>query len=200
MHHAFCLLIITVSDWYCKWLNRKQLEIHGCILSTVANDTLLLKHQAISIPSADFIFLALDQLHTKIFHLQGTLLENKITFWKYSPSYLRLTWGIRLVDGTHLVTYDRNMYRMGMVDMEFCLFKYSIVHLVDFGWFLWHAYRCHVVFLHDIHAPSGTAAWVTDQYKTSVVFGMHWTVLIRDMPSCDRTSHVKYRELTTWQV
>ena len=34
-------------------LTRKQLEMHGCILSTVATDVLVLKHQAISTDSAD---------------------------------------------------------------------------------------------------------------------------------------------------
>ena len=31
----------------------KHLETHGCIVSTVATDALVLKHQAISIPSTD---------------------------------------------------------------------------------------------------------------------------------------------------
>ena len=34
-------------------LTHKQLEQHGCILSTVATDALVLKHQAISTHSAD---------------------------------------------------------------------------------------------------------------------------------------------------
>ena len=34
-------------------LTHKQLETHGCILSTVATDALVLKHQAISIRSVD---------------------------------------------------------------------------------------------------------------------------------------------------
>ena len=34
-------------------LTHKQLETHGCVLSTVAADGLVLKHQAISIHSAD---------------------------------------------------------------------------------------------------------------------------------------------------
>ena len=36
-----------------SWLTHKELEMHGCILSTVANDALVLKHQAISIHSAE---------------------------------------------------------------------------------------------------------------------------------------------------
>ena len=34
-------------------LTHKQLEIHGCVLSTVATDALVLKYQAISVHSAD---------------------------------------------------------------------------------------------------------------------------------------------------
>ena len=34
-------------------LTYKQLEMHECILSTVATDDLVLKHQTISIHSAD---------------------------------------------------------------------------------------------------------------------------------------------------
>ena len=34
-------------------LTHKQLETHGCVLSTVATDNLVLKHQAISTHSAN---------------------------------------------------------------------------------------------------------------------------------------------------
>ena len=34
-------------------LTPKQLEMHGCVLSSVATDDLVLKHQAISTHSAD---------------------------------------------------------------------------------------------------------------------------------------------------
>ena len=36
-----------------KWLTRKRRETHGCVVSTVATDAMVLKHQAISIHSAD---------------------------------------------------------------------------------------------------------------------------------------------------
>ena len=39
----------------CQILTPKQLEMHGCWRSTVATDDLVLKHQAISIHSADYI-------------------------------------------------------------------------------------------------------------------------------------------------
>ena len=45
-HHFFTLLT-------------HKLEIHGCILSIVATDALVLKHQAISIHSADLVFVVL---------------------------------------------------------------------------------------------------------------------------------------------
>ena len=51
-------------------LTHKQLETHGCILSTVATDTLALKHQDISIHSTCKIPTALDQFETKTLHLQ----------------------------------------------------------------------------------------------------------------------------------
>ena len=64
-------------------LAHKQLE-NGCVLNTAATDALVLKHQAISIHSADWIFIGLDQFHTEISHLQGkwTALKGNITFWK----------------------------------------------------------------------------------------------------------------------
>ena len=42
-----------------------HLETHGCVCSTVAADVLVLKHQAISIHSADEVFILLDQLKKK---------------------------------------------------------------------------------------------------------------------------------------
>ena len=41
----------TVLVW--KLLTHEQLEMHGCLFSTVATDALVLKHQAISIHSVD---------------------------------------------------------------------------------------------------------------------------------------------------
>ena len=55
-------------------LTHKQLEMHRCILSTIATDALVLKHQAISIHSADKIFIVLGQFHTKMSQLNGTIL------------------------------------------------------------------------------------------------------------------------------
>ena len=46
-------------------LTLKHRETHGCIVSTVATDTLVLKHQAISIHNADQPFFILDQFHIK---------------------------------------------------------------------------------------------------------------------------------------
>ena len=51
-------------------LTHKQLEMHWCIISTVATDTLVLKHQAISIHNAEQVIIVLDQFHMKILHLQ----------------------------------------------------------------------------------------------------------------------------------
>ena len=43
--------------------------MHGGLVSTVATDALVLKHQAIGIHNADLIFIAMDQFPIKIFHL-----------------------------------------------------------------------------------------------------------------------------------
>ena len=51
-----------------------------CIISTMDTDALVLKHQGISIHSADLLFLILDKFHTKILHLQQTILETNNTF------------------------------------------------------------------------------------------------------------------------
>ena len=61
-------------------LTNKLLQTHRCILSTLATDPLLLKHQAISIHSADQISIALDQFQTKILHSWWTLETNE--HWK----------------------------------------------------------------------------------------------------------------------
>ena len=83
------------STFLDKWgglvfLTPKHRETHGCVVSTVATDALVLKHQAISIHNADETFMVLDQFHIKILHLCCTRLENKITFWKRWPSRLRV--------------------------------------------------------------------------------------------------------------
>ena len=50
--------------------------MYGCVLSIVATDVLMLKHQDISIHPADQIPIALDQFQTKYYNF------NEITFWK----------------------------------------------------------------------------------------------------------------------
>ena len=55
-------------------LTPKHQETHGCVVSTVATDALVLKHQAISIHNADWIFIVLDHFHIKILHLWWTKL------------------------------------------------------------------------------------------------------------------------------
>ena len=49
-------------------LIHKQLEIYGCVFSTVFTDALVLKHQAISTHSADYVFILLVQFDMKILH------------------------------------------------------------------------------------------------------------------------------------
>ena len=64
--------------------------MHGCVISTVATDVLVLKHQAISIHNADKISVVVDQLHTHIFLFQWKTPETKIIFWKKWPDGLRV--------------------------------------------------------------------------------------------------------------
>ena len=56
--------------------------MHGCVANTVSFDKLVLKPHAISIYSADWIFVAFDQFQTDVSQLHGTLLENIIQFEK----------------------------------------------------------------------------------------------------------------------
>ena len=46
-------------------LTHKQLEMHGCKFRTFATDAMVLKHQAISTHTADYIFIVLEQFHVK---------------------------------------------------------------------------------------------------------------------------------------
>ena len=46
----------------------KHQEKHGCAVSTVATDALVLKHKVISILNADKTFIVLDQFHLKMLH------------------------------------------------------------------------------------------------------------------------------------
>ena len=45
-----------------------ELETHGCVLCTVATDALVLKHQDISIHSAEQMSIALNQFQPKILY------------------------------------------------------------------------------------------------------------------------------------
>ena len=50
------------------YLKLKHRETHGFVVSTVATDTLVLKHQVISVLNADWTLIALDQFHLKVLH------------------------------------------------------------------------------------------------------------------------------------
>ena len=51
-------------------------------MNTVATDALVLKHQAISIHSADQVSIVLAQLHTKMLYLEWPTQQIKILFKK----------------------------------------------------------------------------------------------------------------------
>ena len=50
-------------------LTPKHMEMYGCVLRTVATDALVLKHQAIIIPSSDEILIVSDQFYTNIIYI-----------------------------------------------------------------------------------------------------------------------------------
>ena len=47
-------------------LSQQQLEMRGCVLSSVATDALVLKHQGISFHSIDLICTVLVHIYTEI--------------------------------------------------------------------------------------------------------------------------------------
>ena len=59
-----CVLSTVVTD--ALVLKHQAISIHGAVVVT---DALVLKHQAISVYNVDGIFIVLDQFHAKIFHL-----------------------------------------------------------------------------------------------------------------------------------
>ena len=66
-------------------LTHKLLEKHGCVLSTVATDALVLKHQATSTHIADLIFIVRDYFHAEMLHVLWILLKIKLHFEKNNP-------------------------------------------------------------------------------------------------------------------
>ena len=77
-HDLWCNYTHDVSNLECQiylypgYLTHKQLESHGCLISTVATDALGPKHQAISIHSADLVSIVLPKIRTKMLHLLQT--------------------------------------------------------------------------------------------------------------------------------
>ena len=59
---AFVVVFGTAFIFSCRGeLTHKQLETYGCVLSTVATNALMLKHQVISIHNAEWISMALNR-------------------------------------------------------------------------------------------------------------------------------------------
>ena len=76
---------------------------HGCVVSTVAADALVLKHQAISIHNADLTFIIFDQFHIKnIAHK-----VNSIRKWNH---ILKKKWPSHLRDKTVQMLINNNKY------------------------------------------------------------------------------------------
>ena len=62
-------------------LTHKCLEMHGCIISSVATDVLVLRHQGISSYSAGSLLIVVKDFYNKSI-LQQKTLQNKITFFE----------------------------------------------------------------------------------------------------------------------
>ena len=66
------LKLTSLISWALKSvLTLKHLETHGRIVSFVATNALVLKHQAISIPSADYTIIVWDQFYMKYYTYAG---------------------------------------------------------------------------------------------------------------------------------
>ena len=80
-------------------LTHEYEETHGCILSTVATDALVLKHQTISTHSSYQICIVFDHFHRKILHLKQTTLEKEIIYLKKNPvvSGLIFSWSTHIM-------------------------------------------------------------------------------------------------------
>ena len=63
--------------------------MHGCIVSTVATDALVLKHQAIIIHSADKIFVFVDKFRTEYDSYMEQYWKIKLNFWKKNAQLLK---------------------------------------------------------------------------------------------------------------
>ena len=57
--------ICVIRPQWVKHITHTQLETHWCVISIVATDAMVLKHQAISSQGADLIFIVLEQIHAK---------------------------------------------------------------------------------------------------------------------------------------
>ena len=77
------LLLHTVTSMAIK-LTLKHQEAPAGVISTVATDALVLKHQAISTRSTDYEFMTWGSFTQEIYHLWETILKNIIPFWKKS--------------------------------------------------------------------------------------------------------------------
>ena len=66
--YVSCLMMIFIMSDIYGMLARKYLEMHGRVLSTVVTDALVLKHQVISIHSADQLCIVYEQFHRNMIH------------------------------------------------------------------------------------------------------------------------------------
>ena len=111
----------------------KPLGTQWCVLSSVATDALVLKHQTISNHSAEWIFIELDWFHVDVLHLLWTVLKNRTHNLKkktepivWGPNYLfyiELFWWSwhRSITWTHRPHYNpfvSGIYRLSVVSTK----------------------------------------------------------------------------------
>ena len=107
-------------------LTHKQLELHGCVLSTVVTDALMLKHQAISIHSADLIFFFFRAVPCRsITVVVKNNKKNDITFWQKYPVVLGLRVGGKWVISIWLIDIHSGVFYIVLCIL--CIAKLEII-------------------------------------------------------------------------
>ena len=128
-----------------KQLIHKQLEMHGWVLTNFATDALVVKHQAISSHSANYIFIVLAQFHIKYYSYSEQYYKMKLlpeknnllvlglrakTSWNWlqAPAFIILQFCY--LDGwINLGTISLKVYEF----INQMLWKFSLLQF----WFLW---------------------------------------------------------------
>ena len=117
--------MIAKMNTACQGLTHKYLELYGCILSTMATDALVLKHQAISINSASLKIYYMEPVpHKKKVHVHVQYCKIKLDIEKnelHPGSCLTISW--------------TKSWHFGLIKFLICYCS-----LVYFRRYIWRAY------------------------------------------------------------